>query len=82
MKTMLRAAALVAISIGSVGPAFAESEGGTVANSYFTSLPGVVSQAPEQNAPALSGQTGQSIGAYVTNSSHGTWLFPPHTGNG
>jgi hypothetical protein len=81
MKTMLRAA-LIAISIGSVSPAFAESEGGTVANSYFTSLPGVVSQAPEQNASAISGQSGQSVGAYVTNSSHGTWLFPPHTGNG
>ena len=81
MKTLLRAA-LVAISIGSVSPAFAESEGGAVANSYFTSLPGVVSQAPEQNAPAISGQSGQPTGAYVTNSSHGTWLFPPHTGNG
>ena len=81
MKTMLRVA-LAAISIGSVSPAFAESEGGAVANSYFTSLPGVVSQAPEQNAPVISGQNGQSIGAYVTNSSHGTWLFPPYTGNG
>ena len=82
MKIMLRAA-LAAISIGSISPAFAESEGGTVANSYFTSLPGVVAQAPEQNAPAPSaGQNGQSVGAYVANSSHGTWLFPPHEGNG
>ena len=82
MKTMLRAA-LVAISIGSISPAFAESEGGAVANSYFTSLPGVVSQAPVQRVPsAATAQSGQAVQTWVTQSSHGTWLFPPHTGNG
>ena len=82
MRIMLRAA-LAAISIGSISPAFADSEGGTVANSYFTSLPGVVAQARAQNAPSVSiDRSGQSVGAYVTNSSHGTWLFPPYEGNG
>lgn len=78
MKIMLRAA-LAALSIGSIGPAFAESEGGTVANTYFTSLPSVIAQAPVQNAPvAATAQNGQVVHTYVTNSSHGTWVFPPN----
>ena len=83
MKIMLRAA-LAAVSIASIGPAFAESEGGTVANSYFTSIPGVVAQAPAQNAPAVAtAQTGQGVHAYVANSNHGISVFPPtQYGNG
>jgi hypothetical protein len=76
MKTMMIAAA-AALSLG-VGSAYADSEGGQVANTQFTELPGVVSQAPVQNAPAIAtAQNGQAVHAYVANSSRGTWLFQP-----
>jgi hypothetical protein len=80
MKNMLLAAA-AALSLG-IGSAYA-SEGGPVANTFFTSLPGVIAQAPAQNAPAVAtAQNGQAVHTYVTQSSHGTWLFPPHDGGG
>ena len=80
MKTMLLAAA-AALSLG-IGFAYA-SEGGQVANTFFTSLPGVIAQAPVQNATAVAtAQNGQAVHAYVAQSSHGTWLFPPHDGGG
>ena len=81
MKTMIIAAA-AALSL-SMGVAYAESEGGQVANTQFTELPGVVSHAPVQNAPAVApAQNGHAVHAYVANSSHGTWLFQPYQGNG
>jgi hypothetical protein len=56
-------------------------EGGQNANTQFTQTPGFLAQAPEQKAPAVvTAQTGQAVRAYVTQSSHGTWLFPPHQG--
>jgi hypothetical protein len=77
MKTMIIAAA-AALSLG-VGSAYADSEGGQVASTQFTELPGVVSQAPVQNAPAIAkAQNGQAVHAYVANSSRGTWLFQPN----
>jgi hypothetical protein len=79
MKTMIIAAA-AALSL-STGVAYADSEGGQVANTQFTELPGVVSQAPVQNAPAIAtAQNGQAIQTWVTQSSRGTWLFPPYSG--
>ena len=83
MKIMLRAA-LAALSIASIGPAFADGgDGGQAANTLFTELPGVVAQAPVQNAPAVGiAQNGQSTHAYLSNSQHGTWLFPPNPNQG
>jgi hypothetical protein len=82
MKTMILAAA-AALSLG-MGAAYAgESEGGPVANTQFTSLPGVIAQAPVQNAPAVAtAQNGQAVHAYVANSNRGTWLFQPSQGGG
>ena len=82
MKTMMLATAAV-LGLG-VGAAFADSEGGTVGITQFTELPGVVAQAPVQNAPAIAtSQNGQAVHTYVTQSrSHGTWLFAPYQGNG
>src|ERR1700693_2962137 len=48
MKTMILAAAAM-LSIG-IGSAFAASEGGSSADTLFTELPGVMAQAPAQNA--------------------------------
>ncbi len=76
MKTMIIAAA-AALSLG-VGSAYADSEGGQIANTQFTETPGFLAQAPVQNAPPVAtAQNGQAIHAYVSNSSRGTWLFQP-----
>jgi len=81
MKTMFLAAA-AALSLG-VGAAYAGEGDGAVANTYFTSLPGVVAQAPAQNAPSVAtAQNGQAVHSYVTQSSHGTWLFAPNGNQG
>jgi hypothetical protein len=77
---IIAAAAVLALN---AGVAKAESEGGPVANTQFTSNPGYLAQAPAQNTPAVvATQNGQAIQVYGTKSIHGTWLFPPHEGNG
>jgi hypothetical protein len=81
MKTMLLTAA-AALSFG-VSAAYADGGQGTLPNTYFTELPGVIAQAPVQNAPAVAtARNGQAIGTYVTNSNHGTWLFAPNQNQG
>jgi hypothetical protein len=81
MKTMFLAAA-AALSLG-IGSAYADSEGGQNNLTQFTQTPGFLAQAPAQNAPAVAtAQNGQAVRTYVTQSSHGTWLFPPHQGGG
>jgi hypothetical protein len=73
MKTMLIAAAAM-LSIG-IGSAFAASEGGTHANTFFTELPGVMAHAPAQNAPAVAtARNGQAVQTYITRSNQGTWF--------
>jgi hypothetical protein len=81
MKTMLLAAA-AAFSLG-VGSAYADGGDGPAANTQFTELPGVIAQAPMQNAPVVAtAQNGEAIHTYVTNSNHGTWLFAPNQNQG
>ena len=81
MKTMFLAAA-AALSLG-IGSAYADSEGGQIANTQFTEIPGFLAQAPAQNAPAVAtAQNGHAVQTYATQSSHGTWLFAPHDGGG
>ena len=90
MKTMLLAAA-AALSLG-VGSAYADGGDGPAANTFFTELPGVVAQAQVPNAPVYAqrngqaqtqqAQNGQGVQAYVTQSSHGTWLFAPNGNQG
>jgi hypothetical protein len=78
MKTMLLAAA-AALSLG-IGSAYADGGDGPQTNFY--TLPNAA-QAPAQNAPAdATAQNGQAIHTYVTQSSHGTWLFPPNGNQG
>ena len=83
MNIMLRAA-IAAASFASIGSAYAGDSNGTVANTLFTSLPGVVAQAPAQKAPsATTAQNGQVMEAYATQSSRGTWVFQGgHGGDG
>ena len=91
MKIMLRAA-IAALSFASIGPAMADGGDTPAANTFFTELPGVVAQAQVPNAPtyaqngqqnrqtqqAQSGQAAHGYGVYSTQSSRGTWLFPPN----
>jgi hypothetical protein len=75
-------AAAAALSLG-VGSAYADSGDGQVPNTLFTEIPGVIAQAPAQNAPAVAtAQNGQAIHAYVANSNSGTWLFQPNQNQG
>jgi hypothetical protein len=83
MKTMfvLRAASMV-ISLG-IGSAYAGDGEGPAANTQFTEIPGVVSQAPAQNAPAeATAQNVQAIQTYIIRSNGGTWLFAPNQNGG
>jgi hypothetical protein len=79
MKTMLLAAA-AAFTLG-IGSAYADSSGGTIANTFFTQLPGVTPTLPAQNVPAAATAQGGPH-TYVTQSGRGTWLFRPHEGGG
>jgi hypothetical protein len=82
MKIMLRAA-IAAASIASIGSAIAGEGEGTVANTQFTEIPGVVAQATVPNAPSIAtARNGETVQAYVTKSSHGTWLFAPNANQG
>jgi hypothetical protein len=82
MKTMFLAAAAV-LGIG-MGSAYADGGQGTIPNTFFTELPGVVAQAPGQTARGAVGANSQvaHTQAYVTNPSTGTWLFPPNQNQG
>jgi hypothetical protein len=77
MKTMLLAAA-AALSLG-VGSAYA-GESGTQSGGYV--YPGY--QFPAQNAPSVptTAPNGQVVHTFVTQSSHGTWLFAPNANQG
>lgn len=70
MKFAIRAG-LVALSIGSIPPAFA-GESGTNPNMSFTD-PGIIAEAPTQNAPAQRERELRTD----TQSSRDPWLFPP-----
>ena len=83
MKTMFLAAA-AALSLG-IGSAYAsEAERGTIANTQFTSIPGVVTRAPAQAATAVANgaERGGDAGVcHPVGPRH--WLFPPNeNGNG
>ncbi len=79
MRTLFLAAA-AALTL-TAGVAYAGEGEGTVANTQFTQLPGVLAQV--QNAPVVAtAQNGQEAEVYVTQSNYGTWLFAPNDGGG
>ena len=84
MKTIMLATAAV-LSLG-VGAAFAGDGEGPAANTWFTEQPGVIAQAPVQQAPtafARSQVGGAPTAAFATRShSSGTWLFAPNANQG
>ena len=81
MKTMFLAAA-AALTLG-IGSAYAGDGEGPVANTQFTEIPGVVSQAPVQNvSPEATAQNDQATQTYVVRSNRGTCLFAPNANGG
>jgi hypothetical protein len=72
MKTMLLAAAR-ALSLGTIGSAYADGGEGVVPNTQFTQIPGVVAQAPVHNVPPVA--TAQN--AQIAQSNNRTWIYPP-----
>jgi hypothetical protein len=71
MKTMLFAAATV-LSLG-VGSAYANESGGQSGGYVYPDY-----HFPAQSAPSVAtAPNGQAAHAYVANSNHGTWVFPP-----
>ena len=80
MKIMLRAA-MMALSIGTIGAAYASDSqgqaGGYVYPDYV--FPGSVNAGVP--APVQTQQSGQAIHTFVTRSANqGTWLFAPAQG--
>jgi hypothetical protein len=75
MKTIILATATV-LSLG-VGSAFAGDGDVPTADTFFTELPGVIAQAPVQQAPSAVARNqagGAPTAAFVANHSTGTWL--------
>jgi hypothetical protein len=74
MRTTLLAA-VAAVGLG-IAPAFADNASGYV-HPDFWGDDAAQQQVPAAQAPVHS-SSGASIGAYVTQPVHGTWLFPPN----
>ena len=73
MRIMLRAA-IAALSIASIGPAFAGEIEGVQPYTSFRQLPGVIAMAPVENPSVATAQNGQATHVYATQTNQGTWL--------
>ena len=62
--------AIAALSIGSIAPAFADSESGSQADIFM------IAQRPTTQ------NDGQAVQTYATQASRGTWLHQPQDGGG
>jgi hypothetical protein len=83
MKTViLTMAAVLGFGIGSVYAAEGQ-EDDTIADTYFTELPGVVATVPGLPSTALAtNQHGGPAAVYVTGHGNAVSLFPPQTDEG
>ena len=79
MRTKLLAA-VAALGLG-IAPAFAADLSSNSGYAYpnFWGTETAQQQAP---AKASAQSSGATIGVYATQSSHGTWLFPPNPNSG
>ena len=57
MRTMIIIAAAAAMGLASAAAAYAGEGEGPVSNTQFTSLPGVIAEAPTRNAPSVAMET-------------------------
>jgi hypothetical protein len=78
-STLLAAVATIGLGIA---PALAAGPSNSTGNGY--EFPNFWGDAPAQQTTAANvpNQAGVSIGTYVTQTSHGTWLFPPNPNSG
>ena len=78
MKTMLLAATVLSLGVGS---AFASDSEGASGNPVYV-FPGTIYAGAVQNSPPVAtAQSGQAIHTFVTRSANqGTYLFPPAQG--
>lgn len=84
MKTRFTLLAAVTVLGLGIAPAFAANAGdasGYVYPDFWGNVP-AHQQAPSAPAPVANKAEGASIGTYVTQTSHGTWLFPPNPYSG
>ena len=79
MRTLFRAA-IAALSIASIGPAMAGEGEGTIANTQFTELAGVVAQGPVADAWLTAAAHG-SAHVLATQSNHVVSLFAVYDHN-
>jgi hypothetical protein len=76
MKTMLLAtAAVLCLGMTAAYADGGDDEGGTVANTYFTELPGVVATAPGQQPNDV------AVNGYVAPPATATAVIPPSASN-
>jgi hypothetical protein len=82
MRAFFRAA-IAALSIASISPALAGEGEGTITNTQFTELPGVVAQGPAAADPwrAAVAQDRGSANTFTTQSNHVVSLFPVYDHN-
>jgi len=82
MKNMF-IAAIAVLGVAGISPAMAGDGEGTIGNSQFTQLSGVIAEAPMARAEVAEvAQDGAAAQAFVTQASYSVWLFPPHDGGG
>ena len=77
--TLLAAVTVLGLGVAPALAADASSASGYVYPDFWGNE-ATQQQVPSAAAPAHT--DGATIGAYVTNSSHGTWLFPPNPNAG
>ena len=76
--TLFAAATVLGLGIVPAMAAMSEANSGYVFPNYWAGSP--ARQAP---APLPNQSNGSAFGTYLTESGHGTWLFPPdQNGNG
>jgi hypothetical protein len=75
---MLAAATVVGLGIAPALAASPEANSGYAVPNFW----GSAAAQQAQSAPAQNHADGAAIGAYVTQTSHGTWLFPPNPNGG
>ncbi len=83
MKIMIRAA-LLAMSVGSIGSAYAGDGQGPIANTQFNELPGVIAMAPVQSDRAVAATQNGSVTALFVTHQQSSSAFPwnPNEGVG
>ena len=74
-------AAVTALGLGAA-PAFANTPSANSGYEFTDFWGNVAAQQAPSAPPAANTANGPAIHNYITQTSHGTWLFPPHQNEG